>query len=112
MIINNKCYSISFGEVIKLYFGNKLVATHKLTKEDSEIDVALNLIEKYKRGKAYNEWLKILRMISGEKTSLKSMKTKYSYNSFLSCLYAEALDELKEIIYNLDMKEIWRCYSL
>jgi len=111
-MIVNKCYTLVFGDTIKLYFGNEVVATHKINHEENEVEVALDLIEKYKRKKAYNEWLKLIRLISGEKISLKNMKSKYSYQEFLKCLYAEILDELKETISTMDMKEIWKCYSL
>ena len=110
-MIIHKCYGLKFGETVKLYFGDKVVAHKKIDKNHNELEVAAELIDRYRNTGAYNEWLKISRIIDESSAPLYKLKNYKSFNEFNLSNYASYLDELKEKILNLSLNDIWeyRC---
>ena len=106
-MIIHKCYGLKFGETVKLYFGNKVVAHKKIDKNHNELEVATELISRYRNTGAYHKWLNLIRIVENINIPLYKLKTYKTFNEFNQSSYAVYLDELKEKISDLSLNDIW-----
>lgn len=112
MRIINECYGVEFGDVVKLYYGNKVVEHRKMKESETELEVAMALIEHYKQNGGYNEWLKIDRLVEGIQVPLKYMKSDTEYSQYLKGRSVKALNGLKEKILDTPLNDMFRKESV
>ena len=108
MKIVSGAYCISFSEDgIALYSGNKLVSHNSVKKTETELEVAERMIDKHLHGTAYNEWLKIVRIVYQVNKSLKKMMSDELWIEFLKSYDAKDLVELKKKVLDTSLNEMW-----
>ena len=106
-VITSGPYQIKFDEGgVSLYSGDKLVS-HNQVKNNTELEVAERMIDNYLHGKAYNEWLKIVRIVYQVNKSLKRMMSDELWIEFLRGDDAKALMELKRQVLDTSLNELW-----
>ncbi len=102
-----KCYGIKFADSVELHFGGKIVEHRKVKPSETELEVAIKLIEHYKANGGYNHWLKLNRLIEGSKEPLSKLATEESYLEYLKSYYARALKELEKILIDTPLNEMF-----
>lgn len=112
MRIINECYGIEFGDSVRLYHGDKVVEHRKVKASETELEVAMNLIEHYKQNGGYNEWLKIDRMVEGVQVPLKYMKSDTEYLQYLNGRTVRALNGLREKLLDTPLNDMFRKESV
>lgn len=107
MIINGP-YGVKFrSDSVELHFGEKVVEHRKVKKSETELEVAMSLIEHYKHNGAYKHYLWIERLAEGSKKPLKEMKSDEAWHHFIRSEYYKALEELEKKVYDTSLNEMW-----
>ena len=107
--IVNGPYKICFNDYgVCLYSGVKLVSHNQVKKDETELEVAERMIDKYLHGGAYNEWLKIVRIVYQVNKSLKTMMNDELWIEFLKSDDARYLSALKKEVLETSLNEVWR----
>ena len=106
--IINGAYKICFNDMgIGLYSGSKLVSHNQVKKDETELEVAERMIDKYLHGGAYNEWLKIVRIVYQVNKSLKKMMSDELWLEFMRSDDAKCLLALKKEVLDTSLTELW-----
>ena len=107
MIINGP-YGVKFrSDSVELHFGEKVVEHRKVKKSETELEVAMSLIEHYKRNGGYNHWLKIERLIENPTLPLEKMKNEDVFLAYMKSVYVRELNKLAEKIMDTSLNDIW-----
>ena len=107
-MLQEGCYRIYFNDLgICLYDGNKLVDHKQTKKNETELEVAERMIDKYMHGGAYNDWLKIVKIVYQVNKSLKKMMCDELWIEFLKSESAKDLLELKKKVLDTSLNEMW-----
>ena len=83
----SKCYALEFNSPeITLYCGNDIVSKGKMRKEETELDTARRVVNRYFKGPAYTEYLHILALSGND-----SKRTEENWLSYCSSAYSRLL---------------------
>lgn len=100
-------FGIKFGDEIEVYFGTKRVEHRKPRRQETDLEVAIELLEHFKQNGLYKEWLKIDQMTEEKPTALKRLNTEEVYIHYLQGSWVRELKRLQEKILDLSLNEIW-----
>lgn len=101
-------YKITFADGgVSLYNGDKLASHNQVKKSETELEVAERMIDNYLHGKAYSEWLKIVKIVYQVNKSIKKMMNDELYIEFLKGDDAKALMDLKRKVLDTSLNELW-----
>ena len=106
--IDSLPYRLKFDEDgVSLYNGDKLVSHNQIKKTETELEVAERIVNNYLHGKAFNDWLKIVRIVYQVNKSLKQMMTDELWLEFLRGDDAKALLALRRKVLDTSLNEMW-----
>lgn len=101
-------YRIYFNDLgVCLYSGNKLVSHNQVKKNETELEVAERMIDKYLHGGAYKEWLKIVKIVYQVSKGITKMMSDELWIEFLKSDDAKALQELKRKVLDTALNDVW-----
>ena len=83
----NKCYALEFDSPeVRLWCGSDIVSKGKIRKDETEMDAARRVVNRYLKGPAYTEYLHILAL-----AGLDSRRTEDNWLEYCSSAYARLL---------------------
>lgn len=107
MRIINGPFGVKFEDGVKVYFGTALVEHRKVKKGETELEVAIQLLEHFKENGLYNRWLKVDQMTEEKPEPLYKMKNEAVYLHYLKGSWVKALKGLEEKLLDTSLTEMW-----
>lgn len=107
MKIINGAFGVRFGAEVEIYFGDRRVGHRKVRRRETEIEVAIELLEHFKREGLFTRWLKIDQMTDDRPQALYKMRTDEAYMHFLNSSWVKQLEGLERKIFDLPLNETW-----
>lgn len=106
--INESYYKLYFDEDgISFFNENGIISHKKVHKDETEIEVAERMIDKYLHERAFQNWLKIVKIVYQVNKSLKVMMTDELYIEFLKSDDAKLLAKLKRKVLDTSLTDLW-----
>lgn len=101
-------YGLMFtGKAVALMSGNECVGYATIKPQETELETAEKLIDKYMHNKLYTHYLKVLRIVDNVKTPLKELKTDMTWYQFTQSHYVKNLLRLKKKLLDMSLNEMW-----
>lgn len=106
--IEEKYYKLCFNEDgISFYDDRGLVSHRKVHKDETEIEVAEKMVDRYLHDRAYNNWLKIVKIVYQVNKSITKMMSDELWIEFLKSEDAKLLMSLKKQVIDSSLNELW-----
>lgn len=101
-------YALFFTKTaVALLSGNECVGYATIKPQETELETAEKLIDKYMHNKLYTHYLKVLRIADNVKTPLKELRTDMTWYQFTQSYYVKNLLRLKKKLLDMSLNEMW-----
>ena len=101
-------YRLYFSERgVSLYDERGIVSHKEVRKDETEIEVAERMLDKYLHDRAYKNWLKIVKIVYQVNKSIKRMMSDELYIEFLKSDDAKLIMSLKKKVLDSSLNELW-----
>lgn len=101
-------FGVRFGAEVEIYFGDHRVEHRKVRRRETELEVAIELLEHFKRNGLFTRWLKIDQMTDDRPQALYKMRTEDAYLQYLNSDYVKQLEGLERKVIDLPLNEMFR----
>lgn len=101
-------YRLYFGDNGISFYDDRGIVSHKqIRKDETEIEVAERMLDKYLHENAYRNWLKIVKIVYQVNKSIKRMMSDELYIEFLKSDDAKLIMSLKKKVLDSSLNDLW-----